>query len=70
MNLNYDKKRTFTLYSNSFVVLVAHTQCLVRSRAVYTATNANEHVFGLQLLTKQQALLCLRDAFIGRLKLK
>jgi hypothetical protein len=39
MNLNYDKKTH--LHSNSFVVLVAHTQCLVRSRAVCTAAYAN-----------------------------
>jgi hypothetical protein len=51
-------------------MFMAHTQCLVRPRAVCTAAQANAHVFRLQLLTKQLALLGLRDAFIGRLKLK
>jgi hypothetical protein len=68
-NLNFKKQNTH-LHCNTLVVLVAHTECLVRARAVCTATNAELHVFGLQLLTKQLALLCLRDAFVGRLKLK
>ncbi len=57
-NNNYNNNTLTThLHCNALVVLVAHTECLVRARAVCTATNAELHVFGLQLLTKQLTLL-------------